>query len=144
MLSSKHVIGIHGYMLVYSIASRQSFEVIRTLREKVLNNLVSLSSPYMTETTPPRSAPRKHIDNSQGAEWVPMVVVGNKNDLRPDQRLVSVEEGKKLADEFKCGFVEASARMDTNVAQAFEKIIAEIEKGAKPDEPTGGGKCSLM
>lgn len=40
MMNSKHFIGIHGYMLVYSVASRQSFEMIRVIREKILNHLV--------------------------------------------------------------------------------------------------------
>ena len=40
LLNSKHFIGIHGYMLVYSVASKQSFEMIRIIREKILNHLV--------------------------------------------------------------------------------------------------------
>ena len=40
MLNSKHFIGIHGYMLVYSVASRQSFEMVRIIRDKILNHLV--------------------------------------------------------------------------------------------------------
>lgn len=120
ILNSKHFIGIHGYMLVYSIASRQSFETIKTLRDKILNQL--------------------------GTEWAPMVVVGNKNDLRPDQRQISTEEGQRLAEEFKCSFTEASARMNTNVALAFERMVAEIEKSSNPKEPLGdsGNKCMLM
>ena len=73
-----------------------------------------------------------------------MIVVGNKNDLRPDQRQVPTEEGQKLADEFKCSFTEASARLNTNVSLAFERMLAEIEKSSNPNEPTGGHKCSLM
>lgn len=42
-MTSKHFIGIHGYMLVYSVSSKQSFEMIRTVRDKLLNHLVSLS-----------------------------------------------------------------------------------------------------
>ena len=42
ILNSKHFMGIHGYMLVYSVASRQSFEMIRILRDKILNHLASI------------------------------------------------------------------------------------------------------
>ena len=73
-----------------------------------------------------------------------MVVVGNKNDLRPDQRQVPQEEGQKLAEEFKCGFTEASARVNTNVGIAFERMVTEIEKSSSPNEPIGGSKCTLM
>ncbi|KAI9677568.1 MAG: GTP-binding protein [Caeruleum heppii] len=118
ILSSKHFIGIHGYMLVYSVASKQSYEMIRIVREKILNHL--------------------------GADWVPIVVVGNKSDLRPDQRQVSTEECKQIAAEFKCSSTEASARYNENVTKAFELMIAEVEKGQNPSEPAGGNKCLLM
>ena len=41
ILNSKHFIGIHGYLLVYSVASKQSFEMVRIIREKILGHLVS-------------------------------------------------------------------------------------------------------
>lgn len=43
ILNSKHFIGIHGYMIVYSVASRQSFEMVTVIRDKILNHLVRLS-----------------------------------------------------------------------------------------------------
>ncbi|KAI9797539.1 MAG: GTP-binding protein [Piccolia ochrophora] len=118
ILNSKHFIGIHGYMLVYSVASKQSFEMVRIIREKILNHL--------------------------GAEWVPLVVVGNKSDLRPEQRQVSAEDGKQISTEFKCAWTEGSARYNENVAKAFELMIAEVEKAQNPGEPSGGKGCSIM
>lgn len=70
--------------------------------------------------------------------------MGNKRDLKPQQRQIQEEEARKLADEFKCGFTEASARNDENVSRAFEQLIAEIEKTQNPGEPTGGNKCIVM
>lgn len=118
LLNSKHFIGIHGYMIVYSVASRQSFEMARVVHDKILNHL--------------------------GADWVPLVLVGNKSDLQGEYRQVSAEEGKKLAEEFKCAWIESSARNDINVSSGFELIISEIEKSQNPSEPTGGNKCILM
>ncbi|KAI4208082.1 MAG: hypothetical protein LQ346_000246 [Caloplaca aetnensis] len=118
ILNSKHFIGIHGYMLVYSVASKQTFDMVRVLRDKILNHL--------------------------GADWVPLMIVGNKSDLKAEQRQVPEYEGRQLADNFKCGFTEASARLNTNVSSAFENMIVEIEKAQNPGEPTGGNKCCLM
>ena len=73
-----------------------------------------------------------------------MVIVGNKSDLRADQRQVPVEDGRKLAEQFNCSFTEASARLNTNVGRAFELMVGEIEKSQNPNEPTGGAKCCLM
>jgi Ras family protein len=80
----------------------------------------------------------------QGAEWVPLVIVGNKSDLRPEQRQVQPEDGKALADELKCAWTEASARYNENVQKAFDLMIAEVEKSQNPGEPAAGGKCAVM
>jgi GTPase SAR1 family protein len=80
----------------------------------------------------------------QGTEWVPIVIVGNKSDLRPDQRKVTVEDGKALAEKFNCAYTEASARYNENVSKAFELMIGQIEKQQNPNEPAGGNKCQIM
>jgi Ras homolog enriched in brain len=81
----------------------------------------------------------------QGADTVPIMIVGNKSDLRPEQRQVQLADGKKLAEELGCGFVEASARYNENVAKSFEGMIAEIEKGQEAGQPKdGNSKCVLM
>jgi Ras family protein len=118
ILNSKHFIGIHGYMLVYSVSSLPSFEMVQVIREKILNHL--------------------------GTESVPIVIVGNKSDLRPEQRQVNADDGKRLAGRFNCAWTEASARYNENVANAFELLIGEIERSQNPGEPPRSGNCSLM
>ena len=70
--------------------------------------------------------------------------MGNKSDLRPDQRQVTAEQGKALAEKFNCAYTEASARYNENVTKAFELMIGQIEKSQNPNEPTGGNKCQVM
>ena len=42
-------IGLHGYILVYSVANRQSFEMISIIRDKILNHLVrALTLPCLS------------------------------------------------------------------------------------------------
>ncbi|KAI6895705.1 hypothetical protein KC352_g25645 [Hortaea werneckii] len=106
-------------MIVYSVASKQSFEMCRIIRDKILNHL--------------------------GADTVPIMIVGNKSDLRPEQRQVQTPDGKKLAEELGCGFVEASARYNENVNKAFEGMVGEIEKGQEAGQPKEGNtKCAVM
>ncbi len=135
MLNSKHFIGIHGYMLVYSVASQQSFDMINVIHDKILNHLVR-----------PCNRTDRHIpaNSMQGADSVPIMIVGNKCDIQGAQRRISEEKGKKLASDLKGGFVETSARENKNVAKAFEMMIAEIERTSEPEKPAGGGKCSVM
>jgi GTPase SAR1 family protein len=80
----------------------------------------------------------------KGSDEVPIVIVGNKSDLRPEQRQVSVDQGKKLAADFKCAYTEASARYNENVSKAFELMIGEIEKLQNPNQPAGDGKSCLV
>jgi Ras homolog enriched in brain len=84
------------------------------------------------------------VATHQGADTVPIVIVGNKNDVPETKRKISAEQGQKLAGELGCGWIETSARNNSNVAKAFEMMIAEIEKSQEPDKPAGGGKCAVM
>jgi Ras family protein len=53
ILNSKHFIGIHGYMLVYSVSSLQSFEMVQVIRDKILNHLVRSPPSSPPPTFPP-------------------------------------------------------------------------------------------
>jgi len=117
ILQSKHFIGIHGYLLVYSVASRHSFEMITNIRDK--------------------------INNTLGSEKVPMVVIGNKADLPPAQHVVTASEGQALGRDMGVPWIEASARTSDNVTKAFELVIGEIEKLENGDEPKKDG-CQVM
>lgn len=77
-----------GFMLVYSIVDDQTLEELRSIREQIL---------------------RVHRDKK-----VPMIVVGNKADMKKD-RAVSKEEGKALADEFGAQFVEVSVSKNRTI-----------------------------
>ncbi|KAJ3380765.1 GTP-binding protein [Lobulomyces angularis] len=101
IFNSKHAIGIHGYILAYSISSKQSFEMIKVVREKILNYA--------------------------GMDWVPIVIVGNKSDLH-NSRQVTVKELESLATEWKCSYIETSAKLNQNIIKVFELMINEIEK----------------
>ncbi|XP_013931636.1 PREDICTED: ras-related protein Rab-3D-like [Thamnophis sirtalis] len=55
-------------------------------------------------------------DNAQ------VILVGNKCDLE-DNRVISPEDGKRLADELGLEFFEASAKDNINVKQVFERLV---------------------
>jgi Ras family protein len=116
ILSSKHAIGIHGYVLVYSIASKQSFEMCAILRDKILD--------------------------FTGLNWIPIVLVANKVDLHA-QRQVSTEEGKKAAQDWKCAFIETSAKHNQNISRVFDQMLGEIEK-TRGDEPVKASNCTIV
>nr|AMZ00362.1 Ras superfamily small GTPase [Nilaparvata lugens] len=98
---AQYSMDIHGYVLVYSITSSKSFEVVQIIYDKLLD---------MT-----------------GKIHVPIVLVGNKTDLHLE-RVISAEEGKKLADTWKAAFLETSAKQNEAVADIFHTMLLEIEK----------------
>ncbi len=67
------------------------------------------------------------------------MLVGNKCDLAND-REVSTDEGRRLADGMKAIFLETSAKNNQGVADVFHKVLSEMEKqgGSLPD---GSKKC---
>ncbi|KAJ3323015.1 GTP-binding protein [Boothiomyces sp. JEL0866] len=77
-----------------------------------------------------------------GMDWVPCVLVANKVDLHA-QRQVTTEEGKKKAEEWKCAFIETSAKHNQNISRVFDQMLAEIERvrGEPQAKPSG---CTIF
>lgn len=58
---------------------------------------------------------------------VPVVLVGNKTDLH-QERAVSTEDGRKLAESWKAQFLETSAKQNESVADIFHLLLQQIER----------------
>jgi Ras homolog enriched in brain len=105
--------------------------MVKIIREKILNHTVSFSSFRMRET------------EMKGTEWVPMALVGNKLDLHM-QRAITKDEGMQLASQWRCAWIEASARHNENVTRAFELCIEQIEKGNTPPPAKESRSCTII
>jgi len=92
----------HGFVMMYSITSRDSFEQIASVRE--------------------------HILQVKDKDKVPVILVGNKCDLGVAERQVSTGEGQDLAKSFGCPFLEASAKTGLNAKECFYELVREIRK----------------
>lgn len=101
LFPSQYVLDVHGYVLVYSVTSVKSFDVVKSLYDKLLN--------------------------ITGKVQVPIVLVGNKTDLHLE-RQVSSSDGKKLADDWNAVFIETSAKENLSVSDVFHLLLTEIEK----------------
>ena len=62
-------------------------------------------------------------------------MVGNKTDLH-QERAVTFDEGKKVAESWKAQFLETSAKQNESVADIFHLILQQIDKdnGNNPQE----------
>ncbi|XP_050392339.1 ras-related and estrogen-regulated growth inhibitor [Patella vulgata] len=89
-----------GFMLVYSVTSRDSFDALIEIQKK--------------------------IEETKKGVHVPISVVGNKSDLA-HIRQVTQDEGVKQAAEFGCSFLEVSASEDVlKVTEAFHVLCKEV------------------
>ncbi|GBE88528.1 24 kDa Ras-like protein [Sparassis crispa] len=98
-----------GFLLVYSITSRNSFEEISTFHQQILR--------------------------VKDQDSFPVIVVANKSDLEYE-RQVGMNEGRDLAKHFGCKFIETSAKQRINVDEAFHNLVREIRKYNK-EQQTG-------
>jgi GTPase KRas protein len=95
-----------GFILVYSITNRASFEEMMTFYQQIL-----------------RVKDQDHF---------PIVLVGNKSDLE-QERVVSFQEGTELARKCQCKFIETSARYKVNIDEAFYTLVRAIRAEGKKD-----------
>ena len=154
-----------GFLLVYSITSRQSFEEILTFQQQILR--------------------------VKDKDYFPIIIVGNKCDLDAEREVSRqgtlndhpeiyfacsilrelrsklifrvTTEGENLARQFGCAFIETSAKSRINVDNAFYNIVREIRRynkemssynpggqsnanGARPqsEKLQGGGCCKCL
>ncbi|KAI8384584.1 ras-like protein [Radiomyces spectabilis] len=90
-----------GFLLVYSITSRVSFEEIREYHQQ--------------------------IQRVKDRRSFPMVLVANKSDLESERQLSS-QEGRDLAQLFGCPWIETSAKQRYNVDEAFYQVVRDIRE----------------
>jgi len=97
-----------GFVLVYSIASRVSFERIEIFRQSM--NRIKRGQPVF-------------------------LLVGNKSD-KATEREVSYDEGSRLAERFGCDFMETSAKTSQNVENLFTHIVRTLRYKTPGSDPT--------
>nr|ODN89545.1 Ras family, other [Cryptococcus depauperatus CBS 7841] len=130
-----------GFLIVYSITSRPTFERVERIVERVLRVKDEASLPY----SPPYTSSFGQPMSPTGpiASKVPIVIVGNKKDMF-HSREVSTDEGAMLARALGCDFFEASAKTNSNVEAAFKCLVKRIKVsksgGVVPSNLVTGGK----
>jgi len=87
--------GAMGFILMYDVTNEESFNAVQDWCTQI--------KTYSW-------------DNAQ------VVLVGNKCDLE-DERVVSTERGKQLADQLGLEFFETSAKENINVKAVFERLV---------------------
>ena len=103
---SSYFRGSHGIFLIYDITNRDSFKNLENWLIEIEKN---------------------------ASQNVLKILIGNKSDL-VDDREIKTEEGQAFANRNGMKFIETSAKMNTNVNEAFEtlaKLMMEFNNEKK-------------
>ena len=99
--------GSNGILLIYDVTNRDSFKNLDNWLEVIENN---------------------------ASDNVLKILIGNKVDLVDDIE-IKKEEGQQFANRYNMQFIETSAKLDTNVSEAFEtlaKLMIEFNSKQVP------------
>ncbi|KAI6211659.1 (pine wood nematode) hypothetical protein [Aphelenchoides besseyi] len=106
-----------GFILVFALNDRQSFDSISKFREQICR--------------------------AKDSRDVPIVMVGNKSDLT--HRAVSNDAIQSLATALNMPFIETSAKTRQRVDEIFYEVVRQIRKDEPPESQTKEKKkCVLM
>ena len=104
--------GAHGIILIYDVTNQKTFENVRNWVTQIREN---------------------------ASEKAIIYIVGNKIDDKQN-KVVTKEDGEKMAKEFYLKFFEASAKEDINIAPTFEALVKDIYKVNGNSEEGANGK----
>jgi len=91
--------GAMGILLVYDVTDERSFANVKNWMRQI---------------------------EQHASESVNKILIGNKCDVDPADRRVSLEQGRKLAEEYRIKFFETSAKENVNVDEAFYTVARDI------------------
>jgi len=117
---------VEGFLLVYSIVDKNSFDEIKGFHSQILR--------------------------VKDCDQFPMILVGNKADLA-NERQISEADRIELGKQLKIKTIETSAKLRLNVDPSFFDLVREIRKfnrvanqnaPKKKNKQAGGGGCPCV
>lgn len=93
-----------GIVLLFSVSSRSSFEMMPKFRNSVL----------------------RILDNWK--EFVPMILVGNNCHVSENERQVSSTEAEEVANKFSIPYLEVSSKTSENINHIFVELVRLIHR----------------
>jgi len=112
-ITTSYFRGCQGILLVYDITNLKTFQNVNSWIQQIQKV------------------------NKDSEQSVKKILVGNKCDMT-DERQVTTEQGRALAEEQKIPFIETSAKDDINVTEAFMKITEDVVNNQPTTSRAGG------
>jgi GTPase SAR1 family protein len=158
-LSRNASLGVHGYILVFSLVNRSSFEQVQRVHTSLLQTLLGNNAPDTSNSLwapPPRVLVGTMLDlcaEDPTTTTTTTTTIGTNTSSSSSsssssslqQRQVSSSEAQALATSWKSGghgvpYIECSSQTGQGVAEVFYTLLKEIEK----DDNGGGGYNNML
>lgn len=124
--------GVPCVLEILDTAGQETFSAMRELYMKNGEGFVLVYSITSKRSLDDLDAIRGGIVRHKGTEDVPIVLVGNKCDMTK-KRDVETKDAKEVAKNYKCPFLESSAKNDLNITEIFHSLIEQIwQKNGPP------------
>ena len=101
MFQVSYTLDVDGYILIYSVDDKDSFQQSKRIFDKLMDIV--------------------------GPNAIPTILVANKIDLT-EERVVSREEGKEMAQLMNIPYIETTAKDDQKVEDVFMELLEKIRE----------------
>ena len=91
--------GANGILLIFDVTDKKSFDHVRDWVDRI---------------------------REEGPEGIILYLIGNKIDKEND-RIISKEDGEKIAEEYKLKYFETSAKCSIGVEEVFTNLAREVD-----------------
>ncbi|XP_014673381.1 PREDICTED: ras-related protein Rab-3-like [Priapulus caudatus] len=118
-------VNTHSHMLCPWLARSQSFDPRFLIPFSRVDSVLMYAHTHtrthtpLTHPLPPRRSTQIKTYSWDNAQ---VILVGNKCDME-DERVLSHDRGRQLADQLGVEFFETSAKENVNVKQVFERLV---------------------
>uniref|UniRef100_A0A6B2LGA1 small monomeric GTPase n=1 Tax=Arcella intermedia TaxID=1963864 RepID=A0A6B2LGA1_9EUKA len=102
-MRDQYTLSGQGFILVFSLTNRKSFDAIKGLRDNIIR--------------------------IKDKDKFPLIICGNKSDLETE-RVIPALEVEELAKSWGCPFIFTSAKTRLNVDELFSELVRDINKEA--------------
>eukprot|EP01059_Diplonema_ambulator_P017804 TRINITY_DN298_c1_g2_i1.p1 TRINITY_DN298_c1_g2~~TRINITY_DN298_c1_g2_i1.p1 ORF type:complete len:507 (+),score=88.57 TRINITY_DN298_c1_g2_i1:355-1875(+) len=132
------------FLEVVDMAGQEEYASLRSQYYRKSDGLLAVYSITDPSSLEELKAQYAEVLQERDATSVPMVLIGNKCDVADAERMVTREDGFKIAAGFgDVPFFETSAKEKTNIAEAFHQLVREIRanrsgtRAIRPGEAMG-------
>ncbi|RNA23560.1 ras 3 [Brachionus plicatilis] len=119
---------------ILDTAGTEQFSSMRDVYIKSGDAFVIVYSINSTSTFNDISSIIEQINSIKDSDPAPIIIVGNKSDL-DDEREVDEELGQTLAKSTHSSFIEASAKLNSNVNEIFYDLLRQLANKRKSMQP---------